>query len=197
MAEVSNAVGFDLDQGRILPGSPIVAGTSADIAERLTGILASSGSEPLSEQIDRLYGQICVETVVPLPGVRSALRELQIRGYSLGIATNDAGSNERSQMETLGMISLFEKVLGADSGYGQKPGPGMIQAFADKTSLNASEIMMVGDSLHDLESAKAAGAFSCAVLTGPAGRKELMSHADIVIDSVVDLPAWLEKTGSV
>jgi phosphoglycolate phosphatase len=52
---------------------------------------------------------------------------------------------------------------------------------------------MVGDSLHDLECAKAAGAIGVAVLSGPADRGALEPHADFVVEYIGDLPALLAR----
>ena len=52
---------------------------------------------------------------------------------------------------------------------------------------------LVGDSTHDLHAARAAGAVAIAVLTGPAPRHELEPHADYVVDTIAELPAYLRK----
>jgi phosphoglycolate phosphatase len=52
---------------------------------------------------------------------------------------------------------------------------------------------MVGDSLHDLEAANAAGMVRVAVLTGMATEKQLKKYADIVLPSIADLPDILSK----
>ena len=55
---------------------------------------------------------------------------------------------------------------------------------------------LIGDTLHDLRAARAAGVVSIAVLTGPtraAARPDLEPHADHVIDSIADLPALLDR----
>jgi phosphoglycolate phosphatase len=50
---------------------------------------------------------------------------------------------------------------------------------------------MVGDSTHDLHAGRAAGMVCVAVLTGVADRDELAPHADVVLDTIADLPRWL------
>jgi phosphoglycolate phosphatase len=56
------------------------------------------------------------------------------------------------------------------------------------------EIAMVGDNLHDLETAHAAGAgLAVGVLSGNSPREALESHADVVLDSVAGLPELLKR----
>ena len=51
---------------------------------------------------------------------------------------------------------------------------------------------MVGDSRHDLEAGRAAGMRTIAVLTGVAKRGDLAGHADVVLDDIGAIPAWLD-----
>ena len=52
---------------------------------------------------------------------------------------------------------------------------------------------MVGDSLHDLQAADAAGMMGIAVLTGMATENQLKNYADIVLPSIADLSNLLLK----
>ena len=61
----------------------------------------------------------------------------------------------------------------------------MIEAFCGAVGVPPAAVAMVGDSHHDLEMARAAGAgLAVGVLTGPADRAELETLADVVIPDV-------------
>jgi phosphoglycolate phosphatase len=65
--------------------------------------------------------------------------------------------------------------------------------FCEQTGLTPAEVAVVGDSTHDLEMARAAGAGLCVgVLTGPATHDDLAHLADVVLGSAVELAAYLE-----
>jgi phosphoglycolate phosphatase len=52
---------------------------------------------------------------------------------------------------------------------------------------------MVGDNRHDLEMARAAGAgLAVGVLSGTGSRKTLGGLADVILESVADLPAYIQ-----
>jgi phosphoglycolate phosphatase len=68
-----------------------------------------------------------------------------------------------------------------------------VLAFAEKLGVSPGEIALVGDSRHDLDAARAAGAVAIAVLSGPARRDELESHADHVLDSIDALPSLVDR----
>ena len=73
-----------------------------------------------------------------------------------------------------------------------KPAPDAIRAFCDLTGLKPSEIAMVGDNRHDLEMARAGGAgLAVGVLCGTGTRETLLPLADVILNSVADLPAYL------
>ncbi len=83
-------------------------------------------------------------------------------------------------------------VIGFDSGYGAKPEPGPLLAFADHCALDPARVAMVGDSTHDLIAGRAAGMTAMGVLTGPARRHELAPHADHVFENIGHIEAWLD-----
>ena len=72
----------------------------------------------------------------------------------------------------------------------------MVLAFARHLGVAPERIAMVGDSRHDLDAARAAGALAVAVLSGPADRDALEPHADHVVDDIEALPALFAALGS-
>jgi phosphoglycolate phosphatase len=86
---------------------------------------------------------------------------------------------------------MFDFIAGSDSGFGAKPAPGMLLAFADHIGIDPGEIAMVGDSEHDLVAGRAAGMATVGVLTGVAGRQDLLPHADVVLPDIGYLADWL------
>ncbi|MBU1835047.1 MAG: HAD hydrolase-like protein, partial [Alphaproteobacteria bacterium] len=64
-------------------------------------------------------------------------------------------------------------------------------AFCNATGLDPAHCAMIGDSTHDLEAGQAAGMVCIGVLTGPASFDDLTPQADVVLNSIADLPDWL------
>jgi phosphoglycolate phosphatase len=124
----------------------------------------------------------------PLGPLLDRLREA---GLTLGVATNDAEAPARAHLERAGVFDRFAFVAGYDSGHGEKPGPGMPEAFCRATGLPPAACAMIGDSAHDLASGRAAGMTTVAVLTGPAEAAELAPQADVVLPGIAALPEWL------
>jgi len=129
---------------------------------------------------------------VALPGVVDTLAVLHKKSYRLGVATNDSTSGAEKTLVTLGVAQLFDAAYGYDAVANPKPAPDTIQAFCDLTGLKPAEIAMVGDNRHDLEMARAGGCgLAVGVLSGTGTRESLAEIADVILDSVADLPDFL------
>ena len=89
-------------------------------------------------------------------------------------------------------------MCGYDSGFGTKPGPGMVTAFCDRLRMQSNEVLVVGDTLHDLHMGRAANAgLVVGVLSGTGARALLEPHCDHVLESVLDLESLLQEKGLV
>ena len=188
---LAEAVDFDLDTERFAPTSVFIAGTGEDSVAVWASVAGSDRSmaERISDEI--LKGG--VECVIAPPEVPVALRALRDMGLPLGIATNDQEKSAKDQMAKLALTELFDPIMGADSGHGGKPGPGMILAFAAHLGVEPSRIVMVGDSTHDMHAAKAAGAIRVGIGTGPATLDDLALHADHCIETMAGLPGLVAR----
>lgn len=183
------AIGYLPDENSFAPDSPVIAATVADIAEALLPHLKGYSHASLTAAIDEAAAGVPMSEAVPLRALFSALKD---RGLKLGIATNDSEIPARAHLERHGLTELLDFIAGWDSGHGAKPAPGMCLAFANQTGLDPAQVLMVGDSLHDLDAGRAAGMRPVAVLTGIAGEGDLAPHAEVVLPNIGALPAWLD-----
>lgn len=188
LAAMADMLGYDTSTRKFRPDSFVIAGTSGEIADALASLLPGRTRDEILIEVDRLAASVIPVEAVPLDPFLTKLRAL---GYPLGIATNDSEAVARSNLDHCQIRHHFDFVVGADSGHGGKPGPGMLTAFARHTGLPATEIAMVGDSLHDLKAGRAAGMVNVAVLTGVATEAELAPFADHVLPDVGHLPEVL------
>jgi phosphoglycolate phosphatase len=179
---------FSLDEKRFRPTSPLIAGSSAHYGRAWGESLGRTDFAALRREIDHLTAVESLKALTPIGEPALALDALKAMGLRLGVATNDSEASARRQIVALGLEEAIEFVAGYDSGHGGKPDPGMVLAFARHLGVPPARIAMVGDSLHDLDAARAAGALAVAVLSGPASREALEPHADHVVDDIAALP---------
>jgi phosphoglycolate phosphatase len=184
--EMAQVLGFDLATGRFLPQSPVIAGTGREVAELLTPMLPGQTIDALEAHLAR---EASIAPLVPATPLRPLLESLRNSGLKLGVATNDFESVARDHLSDV--LELFDFIAGFDSGYGGKPEPGMLLAFARQCRVHPRDVLMVGDSTHDLLAGRAAGMPTLGVLTGVATEADLAPFADHVRANIGDLPKLL------
>ena len=118
---------------------------------------------------------------------------LRARGLRLGVATMDSHAAAEIALHSAGVAGLVDFFAGYDTGFGQKPGPGMVEGFCRAIGLPATSVAVVGDTLDDIAMGRAAGAgLVLGVLTGATPREVLEAEADAVLGSIADLEALLD-----
>lgn len=194
--ELLRAGGQDPQTGRLTPGSPLAAGGIADIAAAFATHPSITHTPRLERLIDEVFAKGGADHSALIDGVRDALLTLQARGFVLGLATNDSAAGLQASLAAHDVLELFAFTAGCDSGWGAKPGPGMVRAFSASTGVPLAEIAVVGDAVHDIAMGRAAGAgLTIAVLSGTSGLDDFEGLADVVLDSVADLPALAPFAG--
>lgn len=187
---LAEAIGYDMEAERHHPDSPVIAGTLDVWAELMLGALPGEYDHDTLKR--RIADSTATARQVPAAPLPALLEGLKARGYRLGVATNDGIAPVSRHLSEAEVDHLFDFVAGYDSGYGSKPEPGMLLAFCEAVGVAPERTLMVGDSRHDLDAAAAAGMRRVAVLTGHATREELAPHAEAVLGTIGELPAWLE-----
>lgn len=190
LARLAASIGYDPATRSFQPDSPVIAATAADIAAALLPHLPGQSLAQVQHSINTAAATATMVEAVPL---RPLLEALRARGLAIGLATNDTEAPAEAHLAAHGLRDLFDFVAGYDSGHGAKPGPGQLLAFARATGLPPTQVAMIGDSLHDLEAARAAGMIRVAVLTGIAEAEDLAPHADVVLADIGGLPGWLDQ----
>ncbi|MBZ9937759.1 HAD family hydrolase [Mesorhizobium sp. BR1-1-16] len=186
---------YDRVTAAILPTSPFVGGTVPDIAAHFAPVVGieADDHEGFIEHLSRLFNEGALESVAPIGDPLGLLTSLKSQGYLLGIVTNDTESGARAQSEKLGLDGLFDAIIGYDSGHGRKPDPGQIHAFIDRFGSAPEETALIGDTLHDLDAARAAGVLAIGVASGYLSEEALAPHADHVIKDIMGLPELLDR----
>ncbi|TGQ06562.1 MULTISPECIES: HAD family hydrolase [unclassified Mesorhizobium] len=186
------AAGFDFATKRFKPDSIFASGSNMDVVELWFPRLSNEDQLLAVSRFNEITSVQGSSMAVALPGVIDSLRALHNRSYRMGVATNDSTSGAEKTLATLGVAQLFDAAFGYDAVANPKPAPDTVIAFCDLTGLRPGEIAMVGDNRHDLEMARAGGCgLAVGVLSGTGTRDSLAPMADVILDSVADLPDFL------
>ena len=190
---LADAADFDMGAERFRKDAVFIAGTATDLVEAWAPILPDMPKFALAKESRALFTRFGAEHVTSYDDVADTLTALGEARIAMGIATNDEEISARTQMRALRLDGRFAFVSGADTGHGVKPEPGMLLAFAEHIGAEPSEIVMVGDSTHDMRAARAAGMIGVAVGTGPASLEDLEPFADHCLPRLGGLPALVSS----
>lgn len=129
------------------------------------------------------YDQHNADKSRPYPGIPELLEGLQKQGIQLAVASN------KYQAATTKLISHyfphihFVAVFGQRDGIQVKPDPTIVHDILDRTQVSKEEVLYVGDSGVDMQTAANAGVTACGVTWGFRPRTELeMFHPEYIVD---------------
>lgn len=193
--ELLRAGGYDPSSGQIDPFSLLAGGTTAEVCDFWCAFLGRAGDRLLAARLHEAMDLHASRFAVPVgAGLPALLGRLRARGIALGMATMDSEFVARTTAEALELEASLDFLCGYDSGYGAKPGPGMVLAFCSSTGLAPDQVMVVGDTDRDMGMARAAGAgLAVGVLSGAAPRECLAPLCDCILDDVFELERMWEK----
>lgn len=127
------------------------------------------------------------------PGARAGVEWLKQAGFRLACVTNKAARFTEPLLETLGVRSYFEVVVSGDSVANKKPHPEPLLYAAARLGVAPAHALMVGDSVNDVEAARAAGfQIACVSYGYNHGQDIREARPDAVIDSIAELRDLLE-----
>jgi phosphoglycolate phosphatase len=127
-------------------------------------------------------------------GISAVLADLSNRPRTtLGIATGKTLRGVEYVVDLHGWGDLFATIQTADSAP-SKPDPGMIFQAMDATGAQPARTVMIGDSVHDMRMAKAAGVGAIAVSWGFQPASMLVeAGADLVAQHANELPHLISR----
>jgi phosphoglycolate phosphatase-like HAD superfamily hydrolase len=145
----------------------------------------------LDAYLPRLRALLASQGVRVLDGVVDALAYLRPRaGVVLGVATGNVRAGAAAKLAAAGLDGWFDAEIG---GYGcdSHVRSELVARAIERGRArgDVAEVVVVGDTIHDIAAARACGATVCAVATG-SDPADALAGADAVFASMAELPAW-------
>ena len=130
-------------------------------------------------------------TLTLFEGIPELLSALKERGHLLAVATGKPRRGLDRALQSSGLGALFAATRCGDETQ-PKPHPAMLLELMDQLQLRASDLLMIGDTSHDLGMAKSAGVDAVAVSYGAHPHESLRAwEPRACVSSVVELKQWL------
>lgn len=127
------------------------------------------------------------------PGLTDALDMLQAAGATLCVCTNKRTDLSVQLLSTLGLSHRFAAITGADAVRNRKPHPDHYLHAIRAAGGDPARSAMIGDSINDVLSAKAAGAPVALYAYGYTDTAPELLGADAVFTQFTDLPDLLVR----
>lgn len=130
------------------------------------------------------------------PGLIAALDALAAHGVALAVVTNKYEHLATKLLDRIGLLTRFQTVIGGDTmGPGRgKPAPDPIVEMIARCG--GGSAVFVGDSIHDVHAAQAAGVPTIAVRFGFLNQPAEDLDADAIIDGFEMLLPTLRQLGA-
>ena len=119
------------------------------------------------------YNSNPVIKTAPYPGIIKLLDALKERGIVLGIFSNKSHPVTLQVVDKTMGLSRFAAVLGSDAGFPRKPDPAGANEVVSRMGLPKKDILYIGDTLLDHQTAVGAGLDDITVTWGFRSRKQL------------------------
>ena len=107
------------------------------------------------------------------PGVVEMVRTVRSRGFQTGLVTSKQRAGAERGLRFLGLADAMDVIVAADDVTNPKPHPEPLFIAARQLGAEPASTLYVGDSVHDMESGRAAGMQTAAALWGPFARSIL------------------------
>jgi len=139
----------------------------------------------------RAHFQYREEHIRLFEGALALLDTLRERGVRMAIATGKTQAGLARALKNAGLEEHFATVRCADQTQ-PKPHPAMLQELALELDVDPIDMLMIGDTTHDLQMAGSAGVAAVGVSYGAHPRAELERlHPLAIFDTLAELRQWL------
>lgn len=139
------------------------------------------------------YGQNLDEHTTLYTGAVEAVEALRGAGHLVGICTNKPDYLAEELLTRLGVRGLFGSLVGAGTLPVAKPDPAPLREAVARVGGDMSSALLVGDTVTDRETSRAAGVASVLVTFGPLGRAVEELEPEALLERYDDLPGIVEQ----
>jgi phosphoglycolate phosphatase len=139
------------------------------------------------------YGDAIDTHTTLYPGAMEAVFRLKSNGIAVGICTNKPAGLAETLLARLGIRDEFASMIGADTLPVRKPDPAPFREAVVRAGGAEGRSVLIGDTVTDRETARAAGR-PCALVTfGPTGRAVAELKPEALIDHYDGLDAVIDQ----
>ena len=133
------------------------------------------------------------ESPILKPGVLALLEYLKEKGIRLAVASSTNTKTTREHLASSEIANWFEVIVGGDMIVNGKPHPDIFLKAAELLGEAPENCIVVEDSPAGIRAGSAAGMHTVLVPDQAAITQEIIDLSNVVLESLLEMPAYLEK----
>ena len=157
-----------------------------DILIHFLGDLSDTEVQEYGHKKDEYFRQASSE-LEPVPGTVKFIRTAKKAGLRLAVATSASRQRAQWTLQQLNIADYFEVVVTGDDVVQSKPDPTIYRLAAQRLEVSPERLFAIEDSVCGVRSAKSAGLRCLGIATGQNVHPLILSGADRVVSTLVDL----------
>ena len=126
----------------------------------------SDEGKQISSRRAEIFKERYLSSVQAFPSAQKLLDHMRARGLKLAVASSAKPDELRALLQIVGAADLIEEKSSSKDAKNSKPDPDIMHVAMEKISLPADEVVMLGDTPYDIESARKVGVGTIALRCG-------------------------------
>ncbi len=167
---------------------PLVGMGSDKLIPSLTGFEADTPEgKAIAERKNGIFTEKYLRQLKPTQGAHALLERLLAEGLALVVATSAGPDEMKALLRQAGIDDLIHDATSSGEVDHSKPDPDVIGAAIKKSGVKAGQLVMLGDTPYDVESAAKAGVSTVALRCGGWWDDDSFEGAIGIFDDPADL----------
>jgi phosphoglycolate phosphatase-like HAD superfamily hydrolase len=201
--DVFDLLGYSISENRVRYESPLAVANMEALKILMSGIISRYGipwheALTLAERSAKvtIMADPNPNEIVSKGNILQTMKKLADAKVHNVIITSDNRRLTEITLSHLGITELVSAMICGDDPIPKKPDPIAAWTISKQLDISTSHMMMVGDSLTDMQFAASAGiAFRIGVASTPENKSLLAPHADALVESIDDFHVQRKKNG--
>jgi HAD superfamily hydrolase (TIGR01509 family) len=148
MAENGHKVSFDLVR-------PLIGMGGDKVLPETLGIQKDSeDGKRISQRRKEIFKERFLPNLRAFPGTKKLLEHMRERGLKLAVASSADKDELEPMLEIIGAVDLIEEETSSKDTKKSKPDPDVMQVTLERIDLPSDTVLMIGDTVYDIEAAK-------------------------------------------
>lgn len=127
-------------------------------------------------------------------GLEEIIDLIKRKGMNLAVFTGKGKDSTKITLEKLGLNKYFDLIITGDDVKGHKPAPDGLQKVVEYFDQKPEEVLMIGDSPHDIEASKSAKVPIAAVVWDSYAASEIPSmNPDFIFYKIPEFKKFIES----